>query len=249
MHPPNSVRLARRGTLLLLCLLCAWCTLALVSPPVDAATLSSSGQAGKKIDWTHPLRVLGEMRHSGTERDLVPWSVPFPLAGACQKAPAPDANFPSNCYNNYAYYVKVQGHYSWTSQYNSFQVTVWYMWCPRWAGDSVGINWAFGRSYVLSGCDTITFGNAVPDGANGSAIFSSNGLAANDGESPSSYFICNGSGWDDSLTVTCSGQFSVNMSTVFPVSGGADMVAAHSPCCYYRQRKETPPCQHELRGA
>jgi hypothetical protein len=141
----------------------------------------------------------------------------------------PLANFPTNCYQNTAYYVKVLGQTSWSHTYQSYRTTVWYLWCPRWSGDSVGQNWAFGRAYVLSGCSDVQVGAGGAFGWDGARIAPP---VVNDGESSTVYdHICNGASvWDDSLTVDGSGGYSVTMMAEFLTAGLT--LAASSPCCY-----------------
>jgi hypothetical protein len=202
---------------ILLLLLLALCARSL--PPAHL------GQVGhrppqKPIDWTHPVELATSLHPSQSD-------------GAGARSPqvmhTPQANSPTNCYQNTAYYIKVLGQTSWSQTYQNYRTTVWYLWCPRWAGDSVGQNWAFGRAYVLSGCSDVQVGAGGAFGWDGARIVPP---VVNDGESSTVYdHICNGASvWDDSLTVDGSGKYMVTMMAEFLTAGLT--LAASSPCCY-----------------
>lgn len=182
------------------------------------------GPHGKSIDWVHPVRVQPIHSHSGLEKDLPPNTVPLytpPKAGL-----AVQANFPTNCYNNWAYYVWANGQDSWTYTNGNYQATVWYMWCPTYSGDPIGINWGQGHINV-SGCGHVGFGVY---GLYGAVIYDSSNKQYWDGESPTSYYVCNSFAWDDSVTVRGDGIWAVAIYGYVP--DGPVSIGVTSPCCY-----------------
>ncbi len=183
----------------------------LFAPPAFASGLSGPGApaGGKTIDWSHPIRVQPFRARSGLASALAPNVIPEPVLSSAGQV-QPNANFPGGCYNNYAYYMGYGGKFTWTVTHGSVQSWVAYMWCPRWSGDSVGLNWAYGRDYALSGCKTMLIGNHAGMGWYGAAIIG-NQAAANDGESNSTYTVCNSYAWDDSLTVPGNYTYAVVM--------------------------------------
>lgn len=211
--------------LLAVCLLVAGFIPALhISPQARAATGSQPATIrGKVIDWGHPMRVERVLLRSGRESSRSPNTVPLfspPKTGLVVQA-----NFPSNCYNNTAYYVIVNGQTSWSSSFSNLQATVWYMWCPTYTGDSIGINWSQGHASMLSGCGHISVGSGL-----GAFIANSAGSTF-DGEQRTTYATCAGGYvWDDSLTVNGSGKYYIAMEAFDPDTG-KDAVA-QSPCCY-----------------
>jgi hypothetical protein len=180
--------------------------------PRPGKALAAVAPAGKTIDWAHPTRVqpLPTGVRSGLASALAPNVVPEPVSSSVSQL-QPNANFPTNCLNNYAYYIGYNGQFIWTTTHGSVESWVAYMWCPRWQGDRIGINWAYGRDYALSGCKTMLIGNHRSSGLGwyGAAIIGT--YSANDGETNSTYTVCNSYAWDDSLTVPGNGKYSVFM--------------------------------------
>lgn len=225
-----SVR-RRPGVLLAVCLalflavLASQPLVALASPLASSASQPLVGPRGKQIDWAHPMRVQLMPTHSGLEADVPPTLVPLyvpPTTGL-----QPQANFPSTCYHNTAYYVGVGGVYSWSHTTHQYTAHAWYMWCPTYAGDPIGINWSQGHINV-TGCghievgeDNITYGALIYDAYNFQTL---------DGESPTTYSICNSYVWDDSLTIRGDGRYGVYMSGWLPDVN--DLVGVGSPCCF-----------------
>jgi hypothetical protein len=170
-----------------------------------------------QIDWQHPLRDLPH--HAGTA-----------LASALPGSQAalsvqPAANFPSGCLNGIAYNVIVNGHTSWSAQAGNQKATVWYQWCPRWSGDSVGLNWAWGKIYQLSSCADISIGGPLGQEVGGAFLFVQTSWPhwANDGEPVTTYHTCAGGlVWDYSLTLPGNGLYKVAM--------GDNVVSVFSPC-------------------
>lgn len=211
--------------------------LALTSGQSLAALLQHpAGQAGKLIDWAHPVRVhpMPAWHRSGLGTEVAPGEVPLPLPSPQMSTSAlgpllvaPQANFPSTCYQNYAYYVGVQGRYSWSATFGHLEASVAYMWCPQFAGDQAGINWAYGRSYILSGCDFVFNGQNTWGAWAGADLIPLTGNSLFDGESYTDYDICApGSAWDDSLTANGSATYSVEM---YSVDASGDEATAYSP--------------------
>jgi hypothetical protein len=160
------------------------------------------------------------MALSGTGSDAT-GDIFTPAGGATNaQAVSPQANFPS-CYRGTAYTVWVQGHAYWTHTGVNTKAYVSYLWCPRWAGDSVGLNVAYGRAYVLdvpvNSCEWIGMGRIDTGAQLGGAMISTGSLPggpkmAFDGESAVFYNICPGQyAWDYSLTVPGTGTYGVGM--------------------------------------
>jgi hypothetical protein len=167
--------------------------------------------AGKTIDWSHPIRVQPTKKRSGLSSEIAPDVVPEPVAETSGQV-KPNANFPSNCYQNYGYYMGYQGQYIWTSTHGSVESWVAYFWCPRWSGDGIGINWSYGRDYALSGCKTMLIGNHNSGWYGADILRDTYPYEINDGEANASYTVCNGNyAWDDSLTQPGDGTYSVVM--------------------------------------
>lgn len=191
-------------------------TLFSTAQAVGAHSQSAAGPPGKQIDWAHPIK-LQEVASQGVK--------------------SPFAGFPSGCYNNYAYYVKILGNTSWTAPtyYNAYRVTIHYMWCPRWSGDSVGKNWANGSIDIISpGCITIKTGQDS-DGLFGAFVMDSPyDVAAKDGEGETLTTLCQGQTLvDDSLTVAGNGLWAMYMQVeAFLQGGSVATITANSPCCY-----------------
>jgi hypothetical protein len=130
--------------------------------PVAAASVPASAiTAAREIDWAHPVHVQPVSVHSRRDTALPINTVPLSVPPKTGLAIQPQANFPGNCLDSYAYYVIVNGKTSWTAQAGGQKVQVWYMWCPRWQGDSIGINWSFGKIFQLSGCADISVGGPL----------------------------------------------------------------------------------------
>lgn len=179
----------------------------------QSSVLQPAGPHRKLIDWEHPIRTQPVHSHSGHQGDLPSGTVPVyvpPKTGL-----AVYANFPSNCYRSYAYYVIVNGQTSWSAWSGNEQATVYYMWCPRWSGDSIGINWSYGIIYQLSGCTTISVGGPIGQEVGGALIEEANlpwPDYADDEESITGYWTCAGGDvWDDSLTLPGDGLYKVWM--------------------------------------
>lgn len=153
--------------------------------------------------------------------DTGPLSAPF-TAG---RAVHPSANFPSNCLNGYSYNVIVGGQIEWTAQVGDQKAEVWYRWCPRWQGDSVGINWSYGEVHQLSRCATTSVGGPIGEEVGGALMLEQTSWPnwADDGEQVTSYWTCAGGYvWDDSLTLPGDGLYQVALFD--------SQVAVYSPC-------------------
>lgn len=196
----------------------------------------SSGPAGKQIDWAHPVRVhvMPAGHRSGLASELAPGEVPLPLASpqANTSAPGtllsnPQANFPGTCYQLYAYYVGINGVYIWTATFGHLEAWVAYMWCPQFAGDQAGMNWAFGRSYILSGCDFVFNGENTWGAWAGADLIPLIGNSLLDGVPYTDHYTCAPTfAWDDSLTANGSATYSVEMKSV---DASGDEATAYSP--------------------
>lgn len=209
--------------LVLLCSLSASTPLVVHAHPLERVTVPLVGQHGTQIDWAHPVRVARVPTHSGRDADLSVDTVP--LYAPPKSGLAIQANFPSACYHTAAYYVIVNGQTSWSSTFGTLRATVWYLWCPTFAGDPVGINWSYGQASLLSGCGAFAVGNGL------GAFISSTAGTTFDGEQRTTYSTCAGGYvWDDSLTVNGAGRYDVAMEAYDPATG-KDAVA-QSPCCY-----------------
>jgi hypothetical protein len=102
------------------------------------------------------------------------------------------------------------------------------MWCQRFAGDTIGINWSQGHISV-SGCGHITVGeySQIMEGA---IISDAYNLQYGDAESPTTYAVCGSFVWDDSLTVRGDGAWTVAMFGALPDINTS--IGVQSPCCY-----------------
>jgi hypothetical protein len=183
------------------------------------------GPHGKSIDWAHPVQTYPVHSHSGHQGDLPADTVPLYVPPKAGLAVRPNANFPSNCLNNYAYYVIVNGQTSWTAQAGNQKAQVWYMWCPRWQGDSVGLNWSYGKLYQLSGCSTISVGGPTGNEVGGAFLLYHGSWPAwaSDGEQVTGYYTCAGGlVWDDSLTLPGDGLYMAEIAD--------NQVYVTSPC-------------------
>jgi hypothetical protein len=78
------------------------------------STAVQQGPHGRGIDWTHPVRLQSVHTRSGRGTDLPANTLPFYTPPKAGLAVLPQVNWPSNCYDNYGYYVWVQGRDSWT---------------------------------------------------------------------------------------------------------------------------------------
>jgi hypothetical protein len=200
---------------------------AIALPAHAAVVLHPSGHYTHQIDWAHPHRAHlpgPGMPRSGigsdATGDLMPTASITPLG-----------NFPTTCYNNYYYDVIVQGQTTWTRPYGDLTAWVQYQWCPQYSGDTVGINWSYGRDYITSGCANVEVGGATGNNL-GAYLYSGNdGSLYNDGENPTQYYICAGHyAWDYSLTAIGSGIYSAWMIGYIPATGYGTTAA--SPCCH-----------------
>lgn len=179
---------------------------------------------GRQIDWAHPLRVQQMPTRSGWVTSLPPNTVPLYVSPKAGLALRPAANFPGNCLNGVAYNVKVQGQTSWSNYNDGYTMTVYYEWCKRYSGDTVGQNWSYG-TVGYQGCAHIAVGSGA-----GAEIYGS-GQDAHDGESRVTYYVCSPHAvWDDSLTVPGNGTYAVVMGANLPDISSAWGVS--SPCCY-----------------
>ena len=224
---------ARLSLLVLIVLVAASFTVLVVSQvhQPQASTLV------RRIDWQHPVRVPGfGMDHSGIGGPSGDILTPLAHAGGAAQAVVPQGNFPSNeCYQGWAYPIWApvsNGSKAWTNvwSYNGgrgLEAWVQYLWCPRWAGDTGGVNFSYGRAYELtSGCRWIGVG-----GDDGARISDNVNLSAQDGEDITDYWICQGHyAWDYSLTVP--GEFSYTVGMVARDATNGTLTAVWSPCCY-----------------
>jgi len=177
---------------------------------LHAATSPLSPPA-RSIDWQHPVRVPGPgMARSGIGTDA--GEVFTPLRESNAAASIPQTSFPA-CYQGFAYRVGHAGVYSWSRTANGVESWVEYLWCPRWAGDSIGLNFSHGRSYVLSGCQVMALGDDNDWGLVGAMLFIAVATpVVVDGEWLSTTTICAGQHmFDYSKTVRGDGYYSVGM--------------------------------------
>lgn len=198
-----------------------------IALPAHAASVQQpSGHYTHQIDWAHPFRI--HLPGPGMARSGIG---PEQTGGLKPNISiTPFGNFPTNCYNNYAYNVIVNGQTVWTNPYGNFEAWVEYQWCPTYSGDTVGINWAYGRDYVNSGCATVEVGqNYGPNGyaLNGADLASQTAIY-DDGEYTTDYNICSGYAWDYSQTAIGSGLYCAIMHEYVPSSGV--YITAQSPC-------------------
>lgn len=164
-----------------------------------------------QIDWAHPFRV--HLPGPGMARSGIG---PEQTGGLAPNISiTPYGNFPTTCYNNYAYNVIVNGQTVWTATSGNLEAWVEYQWCPTYSGDTVGINWAYGRDYITSGCATVVVGNNGGIGE-GAFLNKPNGTSDGDGENPTSYYVCNSYAWDYSLTDIGSGLYQAEMIGYIP---------------------------------
>ena len=200
------------------------CALVLISAPAHAAPLHMSSPAGKQVDWAHPFPAhlpSPEEARSGLGTARAEGALPTTHS-------SPAANFPNICYRGSAYNVIVQGKTIWTATSGQVEAWVQYQWCPTYAGDSVGINWAYGRAYV-QGCATVYVGDLTSPFENpiGPQLVTASGGVWDDDEYLTAYWVCNGYAWDYTTTAIGSGLYKVWM---FAESDGAVLAVAHSPC-------------------
>lgn len=137
------------------------------------AAVAPSTTPRRTIDWQHPVQVPGPgMAHSGvgsaTTGDIV-----TPLGRSNALAVLPQANFPGNCYRGVAYTVSHNGVSVWSWTGANTRATTSYLWCPRWAGDSIGLNFGYGRAYLIAsrhGCEWIGVGRNATGAQVGGAM-------------------------------------------------------------------------------
>ena len=195
-----------------------------IALPAHAARVQHpSGHYTHQIDWAHPHRAHlpgPGMPRSGIGSDATGDLMP-------NASVTPLGNFPTTCYNNYYYNVIVQGQTTWTNTNGNVEAWVQYQWCPQYSGDTVGINWTYGRDYPTSGCITFEVGNGY-----GARLSTSNDNNYRlDGENTTDYNVCGTYVWDYSLTAIGSGLYSAYMTAIVPANPSLDTSAA-SPCCY-----------------
>jgi hypothetical protein len=212
-RPPRSLYLTT--TLFLLAL-----ALGIGGSPSSAQAASRAPAASHQIDWAHPFR-------GGPPAATAPHSGLVTALPGSQTALAvqPAANFPSGCYQGIAYNVIVQGHTSWTAQKGNQKATVFYQWCPRWSGDSVGLNWSYGKITQLAGCADIAVGGPIGSEVGGAFLAFQGPWPdyVNDGEPVTTYSTCAGQlVWDYSLTDRGDGLYQANMED--------SNVSVSSPC-------------------
>ncbi len=116
-----------------------------LAPAQEASPILRS--LAHQLDWQHPVHVHPGRSGIGSAR-----------SGEQVSTTTPNANFPGGCLNGVAYNVIVQGRTVWTVTTGPLTASVQYQWCPRFARDSVGLNWAYGRTTV-SGCAAISVGD------------------------------------------------------------------------------------------
>ncbi len=200
-----------------------------IALPAHAATISHpSGHYTHQIDWAHPHRAHlpgPGMPRSGIGSDAT---------GDLMPNITPLGNFPTTCYNNYYYNVIVNGQTTWTATSGTLEAWVQYQWCPQYSGDTVGINWSYGREYVTSGCANVEVGaspnqdlQSVYDPLAGAFLLSNSGIYT-DGENPTEYYICSGYAWDYSKTEIGSGLYAAEVTALEPDTG--NFINATSPC-------------------
>jgi hypothetical protein len=168
----------------------------------------------RSTDWRHPMRVPGpDMARSGIGTDA--GEVFTSLRGSNAAASMPQAGFPA-CYQGFAYRVGHAGVYSWSRAANGVESWAEYLWCPRWAGDAIGLNFSHWRSYVLSGCQVMALANDNDWGTVDALLaFSFTRPAVVDGEMLSTTTICAGRHlFDYSLTLRGDGYYSVGMDAL-----------------------------------
>ncbi len=197
---------------------------------LHAATSPLSPSAARSIDWQHPVRVPGPGMALSGVGSATTGDVLTPLPGTNALVTVPQANFPSACWHGVAYRVGVHGVYSWSSSNRGMTAWVEYVWCQRWAGDAIGLNFAYGRALVQNqpapSCTWVAVG-----GGPGAWIESSPAKIVTDGEDWNDYNICPGQyAWDYSQTVPGNGLYAVAMSAYDDdIHTNA---AVMSPCCY-----------------
>ncbi|HLW01823.1 MAG TPA: hypothetical protein VKT82_24430 [Ktedonobacterales bacterium] len=237
-------RASRRVSLVLLALaVLAGATLAAWA--VFQAAPTHHAAPTRVIDWQHPVKVPGPgMARSGIGSDAT-GDLFTPLRSGNAQATQPQAGFPS-CFGDWAYTIWVNGTNTWiTSRTTGMRAWVQYLWCPRWAGDQIGLNFAYGRAYVLTTlygeCNWVLLGYN-PDigqevGASISGYDHGSTLHAQDGNDDNEVNVCPGHyAWDYSRTLPGDGFYSVlmaawNESSIINGFAGA-MATAWSPCCY-----------------
>lgn len=220
--PISTFHLGRWGQLFMLAgLLALLCLAALPLAPLQARAASAPGSLSHQIDWQHPFHV--NRASSGIDSAQT-----GDLVSANQAVP--NANFPSGCYNGVAYNVVINNQITWTATDGQIEAWVRYAWCPRWQGDSVGLNWASGRAYVLSGCANIYVGDLNPPLHNpiGPQMSDQSGNRWDDDEYYTSYRVCAPHySWDYTTTALGNGYYKV---FEFAQSDGNALAIAESPC-------------------
>ncbi len=194
------------------------------------AATSPLSPSARSIDWQHPVRVPGPgMARSGIGTEA--GEVSIPRQGSNAAASVPQASFPA-CYRDFAYRVGIAGVYSWSKTANGVESWAEYLWCPRWAGDTIGLNFSHGRAYVLSGCQQMALGLDDPWGIVGAMLYISYGQPyVVDGEALSTSTLCAGQHlFDYSLTVRGDGLYSVGMDAFDNTTHQHNWV--WSPCCH-----------------
>lgn len=197
---------------------------AIAPVPAQAATSLRTGSI-HSIDWAHPIRV--QLPLPGQPRSGIGSLQTGERGSNINKSP--EANFPGGCYQGIAYNVIVNNQTVWTATNGNIEAWVEYQWCPTYAGDTVGINWAYGRGYVNNGCANIYVGDLNSPFHNpiGPLIQAQNQNWVDDGEYYTSYWICNGYAWDYTTTVVGSGLYKVFM---YAQSDNNVLAIAKSPC-------------------
>lgn len=200
---------------------------------IHSASAAAAARAGTQRPGSASSTVHHDLSH--------PMAVSLPCAGAPRsgigsnatgdirvKSHCAYANFPTTCYNNVGYVQTINGAKTWTLTQNNMQAWVELWWCPRYSGDSTGINFSYGRDYPQSGCLTVTVGNQGSYQA-GAEMYRTGSLTPyTDGETGTPpYSVCAGSYiWDYSVTGSGSYYYSAVMIAAVP---GQYVVTVQSP--------------------